>query len=42
MQNLNEKELREINGGYRYGCGNGDGVIFNPNNHGPLVLRGKY
>lgn len=35
MKDLNEKELNEINGGTRYksGCGNGDGIVFNPDNH---------
>lgn len=36
---LNEQELGEINGGSftsDLGCGGGDGIIFNPHNHGPL------
>lgn len=48
MENLNEKDLREINGGSvlsqkstsfpnNIGCGGGDGIIFNSNNHGPLI-----
>lgn len=43
MKDLNEKELNEINGGRRNqlpgtgGCGNGDGIMFNPDNHRPGV-----
>ncbi|AGX41990.1 bacteriocin [Clostridium saccharobutylicum] len=38
METLNEKELEKINGGgfpSNIGCGNGDGIFFNPNNHLP-------
>jgi len=40
MKTLNEKELENINGGTfpsNIGCGGGDGINFNPNNHGPIV-----
>ncbi|MCS6131093.1 bacteriocin [Clostridium botulinum] len=39
MKKLDEKELTKINGGAlsnKIGCGNGDGYIFNPKNHGSI------
>ena len=47
MKNLNAKELNNINGGgintlqytHKIGCGNGDGINYNPKNHGPLKTQ---